>query len=300
MNLHQLRAFAVVAEEGSMTAAARRLRATQPAISKQLSELEDVLGITLFDRLPRGVRLTEAGAVLHRHAARIFAAEAAAERELSELRGLSRGTLSIGASTTIGNYVIPSLLGTFNQAHPHVRLALEIGNTAAIQSMVVDDRVDFGLTEGFVASEQLVVEVFFEDEMVAIVSPDHPLSRRGASLSLADLSRRAFICREHGSGTRDVIEAALAERGITLEPVMALGSTEAVKKAVAAGVGIAIVSRLAVELELSAGRVAVLPVSDLEIRRSLHLVQLRGKRPSPATAAFLALMKQTLAAPAAR
>jgi DNA-binding transcriptional LysR family regulator len=293
VNLQHLRAFASVAAEGNITRAARRLRISQPAVSKQLAELEAELGTTLFDRLPRGVRLTEAGELLLVHAQRIFAAESAAEAEISELTGLMRGRLSIGASTTIGSYLIPGVFGVFNRSHPHIKLALEIANTTQVQSLVLDDRIDLGLTEGFVASEQLDVEVVHHDEMVAIVSPQHPLRRR-ASVELRDLARMPFICREQGSGTRDVIEAALSEQGLLLEPVMALGSTEAVKSAVSTGLGVAIVSRLTVELELSVGRLAQLDVRDLNIRRALHLVRLRGKRESPAVEAFITLLRKTL------
>src|SRR5688572_3411728 len=124
MNLHHLRAFAMVASEGNITRAARKLQTSQPAVSKQLAELEDAVGTALLDRLPRGVSLTEAGQVLLRHAERIFAAERAAEAELAELSGLMRGRLSIGASTTIGGYLLPPVFGAFNRAYPRVKLEL--------------------------------------------------------------------------------------------------------------------------------------------------------------------------------
>lgn len=294
MNLHHLRAFLVVAEEKNITRGARRLHTSQPAASKHVSDLEAELGVSLFDRLPRGVRLTEAGELLLRHARRLFAVESAAETELGELAGLTRGSLSIGASTTIGSYLLPRVFGQFNRVHPHITLSLHIANTAQVQTLVLDDGIDFGLTEGFAAAEQLEVEVVHYDEMVAIVSPDHPILARGR-LCTRDLASVPFICREPGSGTRDVIEAELERHGLSLEPVMALGSTEAVKNAVSAGLGLAIVSRLAVELELSVGRLTQLAIEDLSIRRALHLVQLRGKQASPAAQAFIALLRATLA-----
>lgn len=296
VNLAQVRVFVAVAEEGNITRAARRLRTSQPAVSKQVSELERALGTSLFDRLARGVRLTDAGELLLGHARRIFAAEGTAEAELAELLGLSRGHLSVGASTTIGSYLIPAVFGAYHRAHPHIRLELEIANTAAVQAMVLDDRLDLGLTEGFVASDALDSEVVHNDEMVAIAAPGHPLLGQ-APLAAARLRDVPFIMRERGSGTRDVIEAALAERGVQLEPAMALGSTEAVKNAVASGLGVALVSRLTVELELQVGRLAVLRVQDLEIKRALHLVRLRGKRDSPAVAAFVEQLQSVLPGP---
>jgi len=293
MNLHHLRAFVAVAAEGNITRAARGLRASQPAVSKQLVELESQLGTPLFDRLARGVRLTQAGELLLRHAQRILAAERAAETEIGELSGLQRGRLSIGASTTIGSYLVPSAYGAFNRAHPGVRLELEIANTAAIQAMVLDDRIDLGLTEGFVSEGQLDVEVIHRDEMVAIVAPGHPLARK-RRVSAREFAKQPFISRERGSGTRDVIEAAFATRDLELEPVMALGSTEAVKNAVAVGLGVALVSRLTLDLELAAGRLVIVDLHDLDIRRALHLVRLKGKGESPAVEAFMRLLRDAL------
>lgn len=290
LNLNQLRTFAAVAAAGNVTRAAGELAVSQPAVSRQLAELEDGLGLPLFDRLPRGVRLTAAGEVLYGHARRILAAEAAAEAELAELAGLSRGRLSIGASTTIGSYLIPELFGAFARAHPGVKLELEIANTAAIQTAVLEARVDLGMTEGFVSSSQLAVDVAAHDEMVAIAAPGHPLARRDV-VTAQELCEAPFIMREQGSGTRDVIEAELARLGLSVDPVMSLGSTESVKHAVASGLGVALVSRLTVALELATRRLTELSVPELHIRRSLHLLQLRGKRPTPAVQAFVGLLR---------
>jgi DNA-binding transcriptional LysR family regulator len=294
VDLERLRVFAAVAAAGNVTHAARKLGTSQPAVSKQLSELEEALGVVLFDRLPRGVRLTSAGELLARHATQIFAAERAAEVELSELLGLRRGKLSVGASTTIGSYLIPAVFGAFHRAHPDVQLELEIANTAAIQAMVRDGRIDVGLTEGFVPGAELDVEVVHFDEMVLIAGPTHALTKRRRVVA-RDLAEVPFILRERGSGTRDIIEAALRERGVMIQPAMALGSTEAVKHAVAQGLGVAMVSRLAVELELSSGTLCVLPVTDLSVRRALHRVRLAGKTPSPVVLAFIDTLRAALA-----
>jgi DNA-binding transcriptional LysR family regulator len=293
MDLDKLRAFAAVAQEGNITRAARLLRTSQPAVSKQVSELEESLGAVLFDRLPRGVRLTEAGQVLMHHTQQILAAERLAENEIAELSGLTRGKLSIGASTTIGSYLLPGVFGAFQRKHPQLRLELEIANTTVIQAMALDGRIDLGLTEGFMPTDQLTAEVVHYDEMVAIVAPGHPLLAK-SKVSLRDLRKVPLISRERGSGTRDVIEAALSEQQIDIEPVMSLGSTEAVKRAVAAGLGLAIVSRLTVELEVQVNKLVVLDVVDLNIRRGLHLVRLKGKRESRAVAMFLKMLREAL------
>ena len=203
MDLHKLRVFVAVAKEGNVTRAARQLSLSQPALSKQVSELEDNLSTVLFDRLPRGVRLTAAGEILLRHAERIFAAEGAAEAELAELLGLRSGRLSIGASTTIGSYLIPSVFGAFHRAHPDVRLELEIANTAAIQAMVVDGRLDLGLTEGVRAQRAVRRGGRALRRDGGDCRQGSPAARAAARVARADLVRAPFICRERGSGSRE-------------------------------------------------------------------------------------------------
>jgi DNA-binding transcriptional LysR family regulator len=293
MNLNHLRVFASVAEQGSLTRAARSLQVSQPAVSKQLGDLEHDLGTTLVDRLPRGVRLTAAGELLFAHAKRILHAEQAAEAELRDLAELGRGRLAIGASTTIGGYFVPSLFGELHRAHPGVQLELRIANTSDIQAAVLDNRLDLGLTEGLMHSDALSVEPFATDELIAIAAPGHAALGRSL-LDARALSSLPLLMREAGSGSRDVVEAAFAKLGLRVTPVMALGSTEALKNAVLHGLGVALVSRLTVEHELRTGRLAELKVSDLHIRRDLHRVSLRGKRLSPAANAFIALAQRRL------
>jgi DNA-binding transcriptional LysR family regulator len=296
LNLNHLRIFHTVAEQGSITAAAGALKISQPAVSKQLAEFEAHLRTTLVDRLPRGVRLTAAGELLREHSQRIFHEEQTAERAMAELLGLAAGRLSVGASTTVGGYLVPGVLGDYCKRHPAVALDLQIGNTHAIQSAVLEGRVDVGLTEGFADSQALDARVFTHDEMVLITagntSPGNHLPV-GTPVRAADLSRLPFIVREPGSGTRDVIEAALAERNVTLDPVMSLGSTEAIKNSVAQGLGVAIVSKLAIAAELEVGRLREVHLTDLAIRRALHCLTLAGKSPSPAATEFLRLLTQT-------
>ncbi len=283
--------FAAVAHEGTFTAAAKRLNVSQPAVSKQLGELEAAVGMALFDRLPRGARLTEAGDVLRRHAERIFEAEAAAEADLAALAGLSRGRVRVGASTTIGSYLMPRLLGDFSRRHPAIELDLQIANTEVIQHSLLRGQLDLAMTEGFVPSGALTATEVHTDELVLIVAPDHAWAQRGRA-SLQQLANAPFIARERGSGTRDVVEAALWERGVVVEPVMTLGSTEAVKNAVVAGLGVAMVSRLTVALELSAGRLVLVRTPGFLVERSLHLLTHEHRRPSVAAEAFVALLSE--------
>lgn len=294
LNLHHLRVLHAILEQGSITGAAAALRISQPAVSRQLAELESTLGTRLVDRLPRGIRPTAAGELLGERARRIFAEERAAELDIGELLGLHRGRLSVGASTTIGSYLVPQVFGDFLARHPDVALDLRIGNTHAIQSDVVDGDLDVGLTEGFADAAALDAQEFLHDEMVLIAGPHSgggPLAGK-ESVAVEELARLPFVVRETGSGTREVIEAALAEHGIVRQLRMVLGSTEAIKNAVARGLGVAIVSRLTIALECEVGRLREVEIEGLRIRRALHCLTLRGKGPSPAATAFLALLRE--------
>ncbi len=293
MNRNHLTIFQAVAETGSFSRGAERLCVSQPAVSQQVAEFERALKARLFDRLPRGVRLTEAGELLLGYARRLSALEAEAERALAELHGLERGHLRVGASLTIGAYVLPPVLGAFRRQYPGVELALEIANTEAVQRMVGEGTVDLGLTEGFADTPGLEATVFGEDELVAVVPPGHPLLAGGA-VTAARLCEEPLILREPGSGTRAVVEREFGRRGLSVRPALSLGSTEAIKRAVAAGMGLAIVSRLTLELELETGRLAVLPLSDLTLRRPLHLLRRRGASESRASAAFRRCLKTRL------
>ena len=285
MNYNHLMIFLAVAEEGSVSRGADRLCISQPAVSKQLGVLEASLRAKLFDRLPKGVRLTEAGHLLLGYARRLSALEREAEQAMAELQGLARGSLTLGASLTVGAYLMPELLAEYSRRHPHIALTLEIANTENIQKMLREGRLDLALTEGFADDPDLDAAVFAHDELVAIAPPGHPLLTQ-APVPAARLLQEPLILREPGSGTRAVLERALAALGLTVQPLMSLGSTEAIKRAVAAGAGLAVVSRLALGLELETGRLALLPLSDLTLNRPLHRLTRRGAYESRAGKAF--------------
>jgi DNA-binding transcriptional LysR family regulator len=287
MNLNHLNIFYAVAEQGSVSKGAERLHISQPAVSKQLAEFERALGAPLFDRLPRGIRLTEAGRLLQNYARRLFAVEAEAERSLRELRGLERGRLAIGASTSIGAYLLPSALTAFYRAYPGIEVHLEIDNTEKIQKLLEVGALDIGFTEGFIHSEALEASVFQEDELVFIAAPDYA-QRLAEPLTLEQLCAEPFLMRERGSGTREVIEEALQQHGLALpRPIMTMGNTEAIKRVVAESIGIAIVSRLTIQSEVREGRLIVLEVPGFTLRRPLHQLKVRGTDGPAAVRAFL-------------
>lgn len=276
INLHHLRLFTAVVDQGGFTKAAGALNLSQPAISKSLKELEDGLQLSLIDRSARSIRLTDAGRLLYDRARELFGVERIAERELRELRGLKRGILRVGASTTIATYFLPPILGRFHLRHPSVRISASSANTRTILRRLLESKIDLALVEGPVFHPHVDVIPWREDELVVIAPPDHPLARR-AAVRVTDLVAEQFIVREPGSGTREVTEAALARHGVQLTNTMRVGGTEVMKQAVAAGLGLAIVSRAAAADQLALGRIVVLHVDDLVIRRTLTQLKLRDR-----------------------
>lgn len=291
MNLNHLAIFQSVALSGSISAGALRLHISQSAVSKQLAEFERSLKVELFDRLPRGVRLTEAGRLLLGYANRLFAIEAEAEQALGDLRQLTRGRIAIGASRTIGAYLLPPLLASFRRRYPGVELSLQVENTRTIEAKLLAGEIDIGFAEGSESSELLDYRVFAQDQLVLIAAPDHPVCQR-AVLTPNALSEFPLLMHEVGSGTRAVTEQALADCGLQIRPALTLASTEAIKQTVATGLGLAILSAFAVQTELRAQTLAVVPIKGLQIRRPLYRVLLKNSSPSPSLDAFLDLLNR--------
>jgi len=294
MNRNHLALFHAVAQAGSISRGAARARVSQPAVSKQIAELEAALGLRLLERLPRGCRLTEAGRILEDYALRWNTLETDAARAIEEYRGLKRGRLAIGASQTIGGYLLPGMIAEFHRRFPEIELQLEIGNTEHVQRLLQAGAVELGLTEGTLESEELESTVFFKDELVAIAPAGHPLLKK-KSVTVRELCREPFILREEGSGTRAVMERALRRQGLKIKPLLSLVSPEAIKNLVTAGMGLSIVSRLIVALELQTGSLGIIPLKDLTIPRPLHWQRVRGRSQSPALAKFQAVLQSQIA-----
>lgn len=290
MNLHHLRLFTAVVDHGGFTKAAHALHLSQPAISKSLSELERQLHVKLLDRSGRSVRLTDAGRLLHARGRELFGVERAAERELRELRGLKRGVLRVAASTTIATYMLPPVLGRFRMRHPGVRLRVLSANTRSVLKMLLESYVDVALVEGPVSNASVEVKPWIDDDLVVIAPPDHPVV--GRSIAVDDLPSFPFLVREPGSGTRVVSQRALAQRGVRLTNTTRVGGTEAIKQAVAAGLGLAIVSRAAAADQIALGKIAVITVDGLVIRRTLTQIKLRDRVPSGAARELESLLDE--------
>jgi DNA-binding transcriptional LysR family regulator len=290
LNLHHLRVFAAVADRGGFTRAAEALRLSQPAVSKSVQELERQVGTTLLERAGRASRLTEAGVALAARARELFSVEAAAEEELRTLRGVEGGTLRVGASTTIATYMLPPILARFGAEHPAVTLRVVSANTRDIARRLLERRLDVTLVEGPVSHARIECHPWRTDALVVIVAPDSSLAGR-RRVDPAVLAAERMIVRERGSGTREVAERAFAAQGITLNVALQLGSTEAIKQAVAAGLGTAIVSRTAAADQLALGRLAVVPLRGMSLERPLSELRLAGRPASPSAREFRALLR---------
>lgn len=251
----RLQVFHTVARLLSFTKAAETLHMTQPAVTFQVRQLEEYFNTRLFDRTHNRISLTDAGARVFEYADKIFELYTEMENSVREMTGEISGTLTIGASTTIAEYMLPALLGDFKLKFPDVNIHLKVSNTDGIVSMVENNTIDLGVVEAPVANKNLVVEMCRPDKLVAIVPPGHPEAKT-KTLTYEDLVKYPFICREEGSGTREVINEYLNginSGGDGLKVAMELGSPEAVKGAVEAGMGISVVSRATIQKELKLG-----------------------------------------------
>jgi len=251
----RLQVFHAVARLLSFTKAAEALHMTQPAVTFQIRQLEEHFNTRLFDRTHNRISLTDAGSKVYEYADRIFELYGEMENAVREMTGEISGALTIGASTTIAEYMLPTLLGDFKKKYPEVTIHLKVSNSEGIVSMVENNAIDLGVVESPVGNKNLVVETCKRDQLVAIVPPGHPLQDAGA-IKLSELLEFPFICREEGSGTREVINDYLnhlADCSSVLKITMELGSPEAVKGAVEAGMGVSVVSRATIQKELRLG-----------------------------------------------
>jgi len=293
VNLHQLRIFSTVARLASFSRAAEALHISQPSVSIQVADLERALGVELFEQLGKRIYLTDAGRVIEDYAQRILTLVDEAQDAVGEVGELHRGRVAVGATTTPGTYLLPKVLGRYGEQFPKITVTLEIGPTRRIQERLLRNELDVGVVGWVVGSPNLVVQPLLDDELVVVASPRHPLAA-GTGMMVAALQDHRVILRERGTGTREAIEAALRGVEIELTPAMELGSIEATKEAVAEGLGITILSRLAVAAETAAGRLVIVPVTDLVFKRMLAIVYHRDKRISPAIQVFLDMLRASV------
>ena len=278
MSDRRLQVFHAVARLLSFTKAAEVLHMTQPAVTFQIRQLEEQFDTRLFDRAHNRVSLTEAGHVAFEYAEIIFEKYSELENAIREITGSISGSLTLGASTTISEYMLPALLGEFNAKNPEVLLRLRVSNTDGIVSMVENNVIDLGVVEGPVTNKNLLVEVCRKDDLVVVVPPDHELANL-KSVTVEQMLEYPFICREEGSGTREVITEHLKDQGVSkhaLKACLELGSPEAIKGAIQAGMGVSVLSSVSLDKELKLGILKAIPLNP-PLNREFSFVRQRQK-----------------------
>lgn len=292
LNFHQILIFYTVARCGSFSRAAEEMDISQPAVSIQVHDLENALGLSLLNRRARGLRLTEAGEIVYGYAHRIFSLSSELEEAVQDIKGLRTGQLILGASTTPGEYILPVAIGRFRQLYPEIQVRLEISNTRTIVKQILHREIDLGMIGSRPDDEKEALEMttYVEDEIVLVTGPDHILAKK-SRISLEDVAEAGLVTREEGSATRKTAEEWFANLGVQPRIAIELGSNQAVKLATEAGAGVGVVSRFGIGAEVSTGRLRVLDVDAWRCIRPLTLVYLKEKRLSPAQRAFLHLLE---------
>lgn len=269
----QLQVFVTVAEKQNFSRAAEELHMTQPAVSQYIRTFEDNLGVRLLERTNKYVRLNQAGDIVYHHAKEIIGLYTKMERLVDDLTNKASGPLTIGASYTFGEYVIPRIIAKMKENYPEIKPSITIGNTAKIADLIMHHQLDVGIVEGHFKNEkQLKIEEFAEDYMVIVASPGHPLAKETKEITVKDLERHTWILRELGSGTREAAEKVFQRYDITPADILNFSSTQSIKVAIEEGLGISLISKWALQKELKNGDLAVIDVKELPLTRRFSIV----------------------------
>lgn len=290
-DLGALELLIAVARHGSLGAAAREVGITQPAASSRIRSMERQLGVALVDRSPRGSRLTDAGALVTDWARRIVEAAEAFDAGAQALRGRRDSRLRVAASMTIAEYLMPGWLIALRAERPDTAVSLQAGNSATVAQQLLAGDADVGFVEGLAVPDGLDGAIVAHDRLALVAAPSHPWARRRGPLDPAELAATPLILRERGSGTRQVLDAALAGHGGLSEPLLELASTTAVKGAAVSGAGPAVLSELAISEELASRRLVAIPVEGVLLRRDLRAVWPAGHRPTGPARDLLSLTR---------
>jgi len=299
LTIRQLRVFDAVARHLSFTRAAQALYLSQPAVSMQVRQLEESIGAPLLEKQGKKLYLTEAGREFLHYCRSILQQISEAESVLAELKGLERGHLNISVVST-ASYFMPQLLAKFIQQYPKISVSLQVANRDAVLKQLAENSADLAIMGQPPEGADMLSQPFMQNLLVVIAAPGHPLARV-RSIKPRQLAQETFLLREQGSGTRSVMERFFASHRMTPLTSMEMDTNEAIKQAVQAGMGLGIISRHGIELELETKRLQVLDVAHFPIVRHWHLVQRRGKRLSTAAQEFkrfLLTEAERLAAPA--
>jgi len=291
MNERKLRIFYEVSKELNMTKAAEKLYVSQPSISQAINDLENDLSVKLFDRIGKRLYLTYEGEIFLNYTRRILNIYDEAVKVIKEMNTLKRGKLKIGASTTIGIYILPDIIGSFSKIYDNIDISIIIENTENIVKLIEENKIDVAFVEGPPHSDEIEIQKFCDDELVFITSKTHPWVKSKKILQ-SDIVKEKIILREKGSGTREVFMAALKQKSIDCNIFMELGHTEAIKKAVEAGLGISCISKRCVKDEVNYGKLMISSIEGLKIKRDLYVIHHKDKYISNTISTFWKFAKE--------
>ncbi len=294
LDFRQLQVFMAVWDKRSLSQAAEAIYLTQPTVSAHLKALEEQLGVRLFDRSSREVIPTAAGEVLYPFVHKILRLNRQAEESISGLVGEGRGFLEVGASNIPGQYLLPAILGQFRKHRPMVEIKLFIADTRSVIEDVLEGQIELGIVGAAMERKKLDFEPCFSDELTFVIANDNPLAGK-RQIEIEEFLNQPLIVREKGSGTRLTIERALAQHGISMDQlniVIEMGSTEAVRQGVKAGLGSAFISLRAVQDYLDCGILHAVTVRGMEIKRNFYMVTRKNRTLSPINAAFMDFIRQ--------
>jgi len=290
LSLRQLQVFESVARHLSHSRAAAELFLSQPAVSMQIKQAEQTIGLPLFEQVGKKLFLTEAGREFLHYARSVVLLMQEMETVFDEMRGLEHGHLNIAVVST-ANYFMPQLLAKFIQAHPKLKVSLSVANRDAVIKQLEDNSADLAIMGQPPEGTEMVADPFLENPLVVIATPTHPLTKV-RSIQPRQLAKETFLLREQGSGTRGVVERFFASHQLPLPAHMAMDTNEAIKQSVQAGMGIGIISRHGIELELETQRLVVLDVAHFPIVRHWYIVHRKDKRASVAAQEFARFLAQ--------
>jgi DNA-binding transcriptional LysR family regulator len=289
----QLQVFITVAEKKNFSRAAEALHMTQPAVSQYIRKLEDNIGVRLLERTNKYVRLNKAGEIVYHHAKEISSLYTRMQNHINDLSNEANGPLSLGASYTFGEYILPHVLAKMKETYPGIQPTLTISNTCEIARLVLSNQLDVGIVEGHFKEEQLFqIEEVAKDDMVIIASANHPLSQRNNEIRKKELEEQTWILREVGSGTREAAEKVLEHLNISPTSIMYFSSTQSIKEAVGAGLGISLLSQWAIQKELQIGDLKVVDVKDMPFTRKFSVITTTPFQ-SKVLQAFIDLLKKS-------
>ncbi len=289
MDLHQIEIFCSVVRLRSFSKAAETLFLTQPTVSGHIKNLEHELGVKLLDRLGKRALPTEAGEILFRHGLRLIEERDRVRQEIDKVTGRVSGVLRIGGSTIPGAYLLPPLIGAFKTLHPSISVHLSIADSARVTEAVLSGDLGIGVTGARDADSHLEVHPFQSDELVVAVPARHRWVKRRA-VDLEDLRTEPFILREQGSGTRKIMEDRLEHAGFStgnMNVAAVVGSSDAVRQAVKAGLGVSILSERALKDDIDAGRLSAVRIKGVRMERKFYIILLKGRNRSPLCRSFL-------------